>query len=90
MAVTKYLNTTSNSVDKFFFVTLSQTRAIWEERTSIEKIPSSNWPVGKPMGIFMNDNWCGRAQAAVGSAMPAQVVLRFIRKQTEQLICSKQ
>lgn len=68
MSVVKYLNTTSNSVDKFF-VTLSQTRAIWEERTSIEKMLSSNWPVGKPMGIFMNDNWCGRAQAAVGSAM---------------------
>jgi hypothetical protein len=32
---------------------VTQMRVIWEERTLIEKMPPSDWPVGKPMGSFV-------------------------------------
>lgn len=30
-----------------------QTRAIWEEGTAVEKTPPSEWPLGKPVFIFL-------------------------------------
>lgn len=31
-------------------------------------------------GIFLINDWCERAQLAVGGAMPGQVVLGYIKK----------
>lgn len=36
----------------FFCVNLTQIRVISEEETSNEKMPSSDWPVGKSMETF--------------------------------------
>ena len=35
--------------------------------------------------VLLTDDWCGRALPTVGSAIPGQVVLEYIRKQTEQV-----
>lgn len=32
-----------------------QTRAIWEEGTAVEKMPPSEWPLGKPVLHFLSD-----------------------------------
>lgn len=36
----------------FFIVNLTQARAIWEGGTSVEKMPPSDWSVGKTVGLF--------------------------------------
>lgn len=37
-----------------FFVKLTQDRVIWEEGRSAEKMPQSDWHVGKPVGHFFD------------------------------------
>lgn len=38
----------------FFFVNLLQAWVIWEEDISTEKMPPSNWAVGKSVLYFLN------------------------------------
>jgi hypothetical protein len=38
----------------WFYVKLAQVTVIWEEVTSVEKMYSSDWPVGKPVLHFLN------------------------------------
>lgn len=55
----------------FFFVNTTQAMIIWEERTSTEKIPLSDWHAHISWGIVL----CGRAQLTVGGATTWQVVV---------------
>lgn len=57
---------------------------IAEEKTSIEKCLHQMGLWASLWGTFFVDDWCGRAQLAVGGAIPEQVVLGSIRKQAEQ------
>lgn len=41
--------------------------------TSAEKMPPSNWPVGKSGDIFLINDRCGRAQTTVGWAISGKV-----------------
>lgn len=38
----------------FYLVNLTQAGVIWEEGTSIEKMPPPGWPVGKSVGHFLD------------------------------------
>lgn len=37
----------------FFFVSLAPAGVIWEEGTSTEKMPLSDWPGSKSGGVFL-------------------------------------
>ena len=65
---------------QFSFVNLTRSTVIWKERTSAEKMPPSYWPIGKPVGMFLSNDSCGRTQPAVGGATPAQAVLEGLSK----------
>lgn len=57
------------------FVDLRQAGDFWKERTEVEKMLVSHWPVDRSVGLiklfFIND-WCGRSQPAEDSAIPGQ------------------
>ena len=36
------------------FVILTQTRVTWGDRASAEEMPPSDWPVGIPVGHFLD------------------------------------
>ena len=66
----------------YFYVNLTQTIAIGEERTSTEKMTSlDQW--GKPICILIAD-WNGKACPIVGSGIHGLAVMGFMRKQAEQ------
>jgi hypothetical protein len=69
------------------FVSLTQAWVVREEEVSMEGILPLDWPVGKPVGVgilliddwwLMIDDWYGRAQSTMGSAIPGQVASVYI------------
>jgi hypothetical protein len=71
------------------FRQLNTPRAIWEERTSIEKILNLDWAVGKPSGAFSQLMINFGGQFTVDSGSPGQAVLSCIRNQDEQAMGNK-
>ena len=71
------------------FRQLNTPRAIWEERTSIEKILNLDWAVGKPSGAFSQLMINVGGQFTVDSGSPGQAVLSCIRNQDEQAMGNK-
>lgn len=41
------------------FLLIQQARVLLEGETPIEKMPPSEWPTGKSMGIFLINDWYG-------------------------------
>lgn len=71
------------------FVNVTQARVIWEEELQLRKTSPSYGPTTSLWGIFLFSDQSGRAQATVVGAIPGQVVLSCIRKQTQQVVMSK-
>lgn len=69
-------------VSDLFVVNLTQA-GVWQVETTIEKMPSSDWPVGKSVGGISLTEVGGPSPLGVMS--PRQVVLGSIRKQAERL-----
>lgn len=66
------------------FLSMWQARVIWEEGTSIKKIPPSDCPIDNPDGAFsLLVIEVEGAQATVGSAIFGKVILGCIRKHFE-------
>jgi hypothetical protein len=63
--------------DFCFFISLIHTKVIWEEEASVEKILFIRLPVGKSVGTFLINDYCGRSQPTVGGTTPGQVVLGY-------------
>lgn len=58
-----------------FNVNITQAEFILEEGTSIEKIPLSDWPVGKPV-VHILDCWLiWEAQITLGSGIPGLMIM---------------
>lgn len=64
----------------FVLVNLIQDTIIWEPGNSVEKMPLLVWPIGSLWGIFVNNDWCRRAQVTLASASPEQVFLGHLKK----------
>lgn len=74
------------SVQVGFLINLVQARVISAERVTNEKMPSYDWPLGKPVGAFSSlviEVGGPSPQPTVGGANPGQVVLNGMCK-TEQ------
>lgn len=54
------------------------------ERTSIEGLPPSVWPIGMSVGNFLIVNWCWRAKATEGNATSRQVDQGYVKKLAEK------
>lgn len=48
-----------------FFFSFIQTKIIWEEVISIEKMLPSYWFIGKYVGHVLDDYWYGRTQSTL-------------------------
>lgn len=55
----------------------------------IEKMLPKHRLLGKSVGMFLINDWCGRSQHTMGSATLGQVVLSYTKKQAEQAMKSK-
>jgi hypothetical protein len=64
----------------FYVVNLTQSGAIWQNRTLIDKMPRSEWNVGHLWAIFLIND----LHSSLSMCHTSQVVLGGIRKQTEQ------
>lgn len=54
----------------YFYINLTQVKAIWEEGTPNENTPPWDQTVGKPVGCFLNQWLPGKAQPFVGGVTP--------------------
>lgn len=63
----------------FVFVNLTKTRVIPHERTSVEEMPPSDWPIGMSLWHLL-DCWLLWDKPTVGSVTSGHVVLGNIRK----------
>ena len=68
----------------WFCVNLKQARVIWQEETSTELMPLTDWHVEH----FLIEG-CGRVQFAVGGITPGLVIPSAIRKQAKKSTGSK-
>lgn len=55
-----------------------------------EKMPPTDWPAGKSMGIILISDLCRRTQTTLGGVITGQVVLDWIRKQGNQFMGTSQ
>ena len=63
---------------------------IWDKGISTEKLPLSDWPIGKSVeGILLINDWYARAHFTVDGASLEQVVQACRTKQAEQVMRSK-
>lgn len=67
----------------FVFFSLTYTKGHLGRPTLIKKMLHQNSLEGTCAGIFLINEWCGRAQPTVGGATSGQGVLGGIRQQTE-------
>lgn len=68
----------------FLYINL---RVIWEKGVLIEEFPSSERPIRKSTGLFLDGCW--RTQPIVCGVTPGCVVLNCVRKTVEQAKGSK-
>lgn len=66
------------------FVNLAQIRITWEEGTSIEELPPSDWVCGHGWDGVLISDWYWRAQPTVCSVTLEQVIKNCMRNQGEQ------
>jgi hypothetical protein len=52
------------------FVSVTQTRVMWEERALTEKMLLSNWPVGKSLGYILDKGLMWEGQNCCGQGYP--------------------
>lgn len=55
-----------------FIINLTQPRVSWEEGTSTEKLPKSDWPVAMSVNDCLDWSLMWRTQPTVGSNFPRQ------------------
>lgn len=65
----------THNICYFVFDNSTQTRDTGEEGLPTEELPPSDWRVGGSVGIFLINDWCGKAPPTVGGVPPPQVVL---------------
>lgn len=63
---------------------MTQARVIKEEKTSVEKIPPSNYHVGKFVEYFLINDWYGKVQPTMGGDISRKVVLDAVSKQASK------
>lgn len=62
----------------YFFVQLTQAKAIREDEKQTEKTPVSDWTAGISVGHFLDYWLMGKAELSVGSTTPEQVAMGYI------------
>lgn len=67
-----------------FLSTWYKTQSSGNQETQLRKCPYWSDPQVSLWGIFLNNDWFGRAQPTLASAIPEQLFLGHLKKQAEQ------
>ena len=67
-----------------YTMSTAKTSDTWEEVTSSEEWPPSDWPAGMSLHCFLTDGQCGRTSLSVGVAISGQMVLSYLRNTIEK------